>query len=277
MMIKRITFILSLLSLLHLQAQSLEDQISKIYEHQLGDSYIKGYIEPLQNVVELQNNAGLFFQTDSKTFPHLSIGLTSVKINIPDSYRSFEITGHQNSPTIYGSNPSAAVDGILDEVNYLPVVDMSLGFFANLELLGRYTKYKDKSLGSIEIKGAGLGYNINDFLKTRYFRTDIMFKGLYQKVDIGQLITAGIVNIGGILSVTPNLTNFFLFAGGQYSVNEMILNLDQFEQDKKLNFSKVPAFKTFAGLGLKLGHLMLQSSIYIQNETVIDAGLKLSL
>jgi hypothetical protein len=275
-MIKSIIVILFIFNIINIDAQSLENQISEIYEHQLGESYLKGYIEPLQDVIEIQNNAGLFFQTDSKSFPHISIGLTTAKIYLPASFRSFENSGDEQYPTLYGHDPSALVNGIMDQVAYLPVLDLSLGFFANLELLGRYARYKDKSLGDIEIKGAGLGYNINDFFKTKYLQIDIMFKGVYQKVDVGPLITAGIVNMGSTLSVTPSLTNFFIFAGGQYSVNEMILDLERFEHNKKLNFSKAPAFKTYAGLGLKLKHLMLQSSIYLQEEVIVDAGLKLS-
>ncbi|HOQ80852.1 MAG TPA: hypothetical protein PKZ69_04170 [Candidatus Cloacimonadota bacterium] len=195
-----------------LMAETVEEKLQKF-----GQDSAEGFIQPFVNAFGNNLNSG-FFNTAKVLKPfrfQLNVNMTASLV--PDADKTFMVNNPFindafnpyneatiESSTIFGKDggvftPRSELSGFVDELampgglnlEMMPfaVPQFSMGLPLGNEVLVRYFPKMEinKDIGEFTFYGIGLKHSISQYIP--FFPLDVAVQGVYQKMEVGELIT----------------------------------------------------------------------------------------
>lgn len=257
------------------------------------ESAVKGYIQPLVDVMGANLNSGLYHTASMSKFFGFYVGVKGMAVFVPSSMKKFtaELGSDYNpssveTATVFGDKDGGARTRYrnIQDVNLpggiglklvpLAVPQVSLSTM-NSELLVRFVpsiKIND-DVGSINLLGIGLGHSISQYIPM--FPVNVAIQGVYQQLKVGSYLKATALNVN--VHASKSFVFFTLYGGVGYETFSADINYTykppigtpqeiSFSLKGKNNFRATAGFK----LGLALFDLNVDYSV--GNVNVLSAG-----
>lgn len=202
-------------------------------ERMLKDEYrenaFKQYLSPFAIAMGTNLSAGQSFSAEARQFPHFGVSFHLMAAQIPEKDSYFLDRQGIKHPTVFGSAKVSEnlIKGIDQRNLPFPVIQFHLGLFAYLEFLFRYTNWEIDDIGTIELRGIGIKYELIEIPAAMDKPFIISLLANYQNLQLDEYIESAAFgmtfNISKALSVLP----ITVMGGVQYTNNILT-----FESDK---------------------------------------------
>ncbi|MFN3135153.1 MAG: DUF6588 family protein, partial [Candidatus Kryptonium sp.] len=261
------------------------------------ESAVKGYIQPLVDVMGANLNSGLSHTASMSKFFGFYIGVKGMAVFVPSSMEKFTAElGQYYDPqsvktaTVFGDKDGGAKgirytkypDGVYVDLPGgigLKLVPLAVPQVAistmNSELLVRFIpsiKIND-DIGSVNLLGIGLGHSISQYIPM--FPVNVAIQGVYQQLKVGNYLKATALSAN--VHVSKSFIFFTLYGGAGYETFSADINYSYkppigASQEISLNLKGKNNFRATAGFKLGLAIFDLNVDYSIGNVNVLSAG-----
>lgn len=191
--------------------------------------YIKGYLQPFSTSLGTALGGAMYHRAYTKGFPRFDAGLSMVYVTIPDKGLSFTnpVTNDQE-PTFFGKK-SGTISGINQSSFALPMLQVNLGLFANLEATARFVTADFSDYGKLTVYGGGFKYGVSELLPLGVLPLDFSVQAGYHKFTLGDILDAGTFNMNFQASVSVPVMPLDVYGGIGFDNSSLVVrtsNLD---------------------------------------------------
>ena len=259
----------------------------------LPESAVKGYIQPLVDVMGANLNSGLYHTASMSKLFGFYVGVKGMAVFVPSSMKEFtaELGSDYNPSSVKTATVLGKKDGgartryrNLQDVDLpggigltlvpLAVPQVSLSTM-NSELLVRFVpliKIND-DIGSVNLLGIGLGHSISQYIPM--FPVNVAIQGVYQQLKIGNYLKATALSVNAHAS--KSFIFFTLYGGVGYETFSADINYSYeppigTPQEISLSLKGKNNFRATAGLKLGLAIFDLNVDYSIGSVNVLSAG-----
>jgi hypothetical protein len=279
-MLKKIIVFLLIFLAVHIQplnAQTLEQELSKILQLDKSEEYLKNYLSPFSEALGTNMATAVFYRAK---FPHFNIGLNFTSALIPKKSKNFISPSNEEQPTIFGSKSADEISGFDLDKLVLPVCQLNIGFFANFEFSLRYTNWELNDIGTIKMVGGGIKYELVDMSPISGFPVDMSIITLYHSLQVDDYMQAGAFGMNFNLSKKIPAAPIEIFAGISYNNSELSIDTEKINKDNsigKVTISGLNELRYHTGLGIEIYFLNLHFDYNFGLYNSISAGIMLEL
>lgn len=261
------------------------------------ESAVKGYIQPLVDVMGANLNSGLYHTASMSKFFGFYIGVKGMAVFVPSSMKSFtaELGSDYNpsrveTATVFGDKDGGARTRYknLQDVNLpggigLKLVPLAVPQVAistmNSELLVRFVpsiKIND-DVGSVNLLGVGLGHSISQYIPM--FPINVAIQGTYQQLKVGNYLKATALSAN--VHISKSFIFFTLYGGAGYETFSADINYSYkppigTAQEISLSLKGKNNFRATAGVKLGFAIFDLNVDYSVGSVNVLSAGFGLS-
>ncbi|MEN3037894.1 MAG: DUF6588 family protein [Candidatus Kryptonium sp.] len=260
-------------------------------------SAVKGYIQPLVDVMGANLNSGLYHTASMSKLFGFYVGVKGMAVFVPSSMKKFRAQlGADYNPsnvetaTVFGDKNGGARTRYrnVQDVNLpgglglslvpLAVPQLSLSTL-NSELLVRFVpsiKIND-DIGSINLLGIGLGHSVSQYIPM--FPINVAVQGVYQQLKIGSYLKATALNVN--IHASKSFVFFTLYGGVGYETFTTDINYTYkppigTAQNISLSLKGKNNFRATAGFKLGLAIFDFNVDYSLGNVNVLSAGFGIS-
>ena len=271
-------------SILNLQAQDIEDNVSK-YTSVNG----KLYLQPLADAFGANLNSGFFYSAKIKTFGlHIDFGIKAMYAPIPAEKKTFTPQPEMSwvppagtsLPTIFGDEHEVTVNGItfpggVWNTDYFPlaVPQLTIGSFMGSDFTLRYVKYKiDDDIGDVKLYGWGIRHSLSQYIPLMF--VDITAAYYHQRFTVGDIIDATASFAGLQASYSVSVLTLYGAAGIEQSTLGIKYLYTEEGQSMEISFDLKGEnhFRTTIGAALNLYFMKLHADYSMSSQKVLSGG-----
>ncbi len=295
---RKLIFLMVFLCPLLIQAQDLEDYLSK-YTSDNGQLYL----QPFANAFSADINSGLFHNAKIKKKGfQLYIGIVSQVAVIPSKAKTFTATieddyfsstiQKEEAPTIFGvsEGPYVVSDdnnglamylpGGLD-MDYLPLAmpQITIGSLYGTDLTVRYISVDVEDLGDVELFGWGLRHSIDQYISV--LPLSVAMGYYHQTFKVGNYVDAktSVINI----QASYNIPVITFYGGLGYETGTVDAEYT-YEGSGELNGDKISfeleaegSIRATIGLCFNLGPVKIHGDYNMANQNTFAVGLGIGI
>jgi hypothetical protein len=131
-----------------------------IGEH--SESEFKRYLSPLSTALGINMTSTFASNAVAKKLPHFEVSINIMSTAIPENQAKFKDDLGIRHPTIFGPQKLAGSNINGSDLNRLefPSIQFNIGLISSIELVFRYTNWELERIGSIELRGVGIKYEL---------------------------------------------------------------------------------------------------------------------
>jgi len=247
-----------------------------------GESYLKGYTQPLTTSFGIIMGGSLFHRADIKLIPHLDVGLSVYSIKMPDKSKVFKWNG-EHVPTFFGTDdpPEGAVRGTDLSKIMIPQLQLNLGLSADFELMIRGNpSYVIDEIGEITIYGVGVKYGLSDLITIPGFDLALSAQAAYHLLRVSNWLNTGTFSMNVQASKKLPFLPFGLYTGIGYDATSMTMSTDEIPGigdnavgDVKLNGEN--GLRVVFGISVNVFFLTVHIDYNISEYNSVGGGVKL--
>lgn len=293
-------FILSCLMAGVLQAQSLEDYLSK-YTEENG----KMYLQPFADAFSADFNSGLFHNAKLKKMGfQFYLGVVVQMASIPNDAKYFQAytdsefypeQGPYKVPTVFGPTEGVTVPiegsgGLLNytfpggfDVNMVPLAmpQLTVGSLYGTDLTIRFVSLDVEDIGKVDVFGWGIRHSVDQYIPLLPLNLAVGYYNQSFKVGDYMDAKATVINLQTSYSI-PILT---FYGGVGYESSKVDVEYDYSgidpyaEAGDKISFEMEGAntMRLTLGLGINLGPVKIHGDYNIAKQNTFAVGLGIGI
>jgi hypothetical protein len=257
-----------------LSGQTLKQEVTKFFSEDKPEAYLA----PLSKAFGATLGSSSYFSAKTYKFPHFDFGINYLTTPIEKSEQSYGPNSAQ-SPTVFGSSTtdSSQSRGLNINSFNIAVFQLNIGVGDNTNFLLRYSKWNKKKLGTIEIYGAGIKYELENLFSISAFPFSIGVLAMYQKYRIEDYIEGAIFEMNLIGSKEIRALAIEVYGGVGYLNNVTNVNNPASKNEVDISIPGLEEIRYQVGINTSISIFNLNTEYNFGEYKSISVGLRFIL